>query len=414
MGKIQLKDISAQALWSLRDNRMRTLLSILGIFMGIVAVMAVGTVTKSVKDFVFTELASYGLNTIWVYREQEEESPYGTVRSGSGINNKDLLALKKGCCSAVNNFSPEVYFDNWQQLFRNGSRYNNALLEGVDHAFFDIAREKFAVGRNFRNEDILRRRHVAIIGSEAYKQLFGEHQNPMGKSIRTGDFKFTVIGVLKKKEREFLASIGAAENYDVNNRIFIPYTVHQQMIGNKEIHQLIIEAKSPEVTQLAIDQIIAQLKRNHGERYSYATDTMDYWVETANSILDKISLIGLVAASVSLLVGGIGIMNIMTTSVVERTREIGIRKAIGATRKNIEHQFLIEAVVISTLGGCIGLIIGYGGSYIAQQWLEVPLIPPVSVVLVGLGVSIIVGLASGYYPAKRAAAMEPVKALRYE
>lgn len=414
MGQIQIWDVYRQAIWALRENRMRTLLSILGIFIGIVAVMVVGTVTKSVKDYVFSELSSYGLNTIWVYRLREEKSPYGSIRSGSGIDNQDLKMLRQHCCPAVKQVSPEVYFQNWQQLFRYGNRYNNALLEGVDQQFFSIAKENFAMGRSFREEDILRRRNVAIIGSKVREVLFGEYQNPIGKSIRTGEHKFTVIGLLQAKSRDFLASIGAAEDYDVNNRIFIPYTVHQQLIGNKDIHQLVIEAAGSDQTQLAIDQVMQLLSRNHGNRFTYTADTMEYWVNTANDILSKISLIGLVAASVSLLVGGVGIMNIMTTSVVERTREIGIRKAIGATRKDIERQFILEAVVISTLGGAIGLIIGYGASFVAQAWMNMPVIPPVTVVFVGLFVSIIVGLASGYYPAKRAAAMQPVRALRYE
>lgn len=411
---VQYPDIVRQSLWALADNKMRTLLSILGIFIGIVAVMAVGTVTRTVHDYVFGELASYGLQTIWIYRDHGAQDPFGAKRSGSGIDNIDLKKIEQGCCPAVKRVSPEVYFNNWTHLFRNGSRYDNAILEGVSPEYFDISRETFTLGRNFRPEDIDSRRNVAIIGSTVRELLFGAHENPVGRSIRMGEHKYVVIGVLNKKSREFLASIGAAENYDVNNRVFIPYTVHQSLLGSKEIHQLILETYSMEQTQEAIDQVQGLLRRHYGGRFTYKVDTMQKWVDTATGILDKISLIGLIAASVSLLVGGVGIMNIMTTSVVERTREIGIRKALGASQQDIHHQFVLEAIVISSLGGGVGLVLGYLISFVAEFWVDIPLTPPFSIILVALLVSIATGLASGYYPARRAAAMKPVEALRYD
>ena len=410
----QLRDIYLQAFWALRDNLLRTLLSILGIFIGIVAVMAVGTVTQTVHHYVFSELASYGLQTIWIYRHREQEGPYNSERSGSGITNLDLEQIRQGCCPAVSRVSPEVYYADWQQLFRYGNRFDNAILEGVDGEFFEISRDEFTLGRNFRDEDIDNRRNVAIIGPAVQEHLFGQHLSPLGKSIRLGEQKFVIIGVLKEKHRDFLASIGAAENYDVNNKVYIPYSVHQQLLSSKDIHQLLIEAHSVAQTRDAVEQVTGLLNRRYGDRFQYTADTMESWINTANRILSNISLIGLIAASVSLLVGGVGIMNIMTTSVVERTREIGIRKAIGARQQDIRLQFVLEAVVISSLGGVVGLIIGFSGSAIAQRILQIPLQPPWLIILVALLVSVAVGLASGYYPAKRAAALKPVEALRHD
>jgi len=409
-----LRDIYFQALWALRDNLMRTLLSILGIFIGIFAVMAVGIVTQTVHHYVFTELSSYGLTTIWIYREREERGPYGTQRSGSGITNNELEQIKKGCCPAVASVSPEVYYDNWQQLFRYGSRFNNAILEGVDGRFFEISRDEFTIGRNFREEDVVGRRNVAIIGAEVHKSLIGEHQNPVGKSIRYGEHKLVIVGVLKRKNRDFLASIGAAEDYDVNNKVYVPYTVHQQYLASKDIHQLLVEAVSMEQSEAAAQQVVDMLKRHTNNRFNYTWDTMESWADTANKFLSYISLAGLVTALISLLVGGVGIMNIMTTSVVERTREIGIRKAIGATQQDIRIQFVLEAVVISALGGIVGLVVGYAASFIATIWLQFPLQPPWFTILIALLVSIGVGLMSGYFPAKRAAALKPVEALRHD
>lgn len=411
---VQYRDIVQQALWALGDNKMRTLLSILGIFIGIIAVMAVGTVTRTLHHYVFSELSSYGLQTVWIYRDYQSNDPFANRRSGSGIDNTDLKLMRAGCCPAVVRVAPDVFYDDWSQLFRNGSRYDNAILKGVDQVYFEISRDTVGIGRSFRQEDINSRRSVAVIGPKVREHLFGPHQNPVGKAIRMGEHRFTVIGVLREKNRDFLASIGAAENYDVNNMVYIPYTVHQQLIGNRNIHNLVLEAASLERTQEAVDQALAHLRRHYGDRYSYKVDTMQYWVDTANAYLDKFSLFGLFAASISLLVGGVGIMNIMTTSVVERTREIGIRKALGASRIDIQRQFVLEAMVISVIGGGIGLICGYVIAIVAQTWLQIPLLPPWAVIFVALGVAIVTGLASGYYPARRAASLRPVEALRYD
>lgn len=410
----QLRDAFAQALFALREHRTRTVLSILGIAVGIIAVIVVGVVTKGVRERVFTEIESYGMQSFWIYRNTKTAGPEAAVRSGTGMDNDDLEAVRLGCCPAVLHVSPRVYFDDWSVNVRAGNQYARVLLEGVDTPFLEISRDEIQYGRYLRPADIEFRRPVAVIGTKVQQDLFPGQSNPVGESFRFNEQKLTVVGVLREKNRDFLKSIGAAENFDINEHVLIPYTLHQQLLVSKDVHTLAGEAVNARSMKEASTQIIDLLHRHHNNKYEYTAETMEAWVATADQILGGISLVGVIAASVSLLVGGIGIMNIMTTSVVERTREIGIRKAIGAHPRDILMQFLLEAVFISTLGGVFGLLLGLGASYGLASWTQLDVVPSIWIQLVALLVSMAVGIASGYYPARRAAALKPVDALRYE
>lgn len=409
------KDIFEQSLWALKDNRLRTVLSILGIAIGVMAVIAIGAVSKSGRHLIFSELETFGLKSIWIYRPMEEKDPHRAVRKGTGIDNTDYAAIRAGCCLAIRRASPNVVGGPAERmLIRGENGYSNASIEGVGYESLAINNDDLAMGRPFREQDELRRRRVVILGPKAYADLFGGQQNPLGKEIRIGEDKFLVIGVLQAKDRGFLASIGSSGGRDANNRILIPYTVRQQQLGTKDINFLQAETIGLEQTDVAVSQLVDVLRRNHNDRFSYKTETMAQYIQSANRILQGVSLIGVVAASVSLLVGGMGIMNIMSTAVLERTREIGLRKAIGARRRDILFQFLMESIAISTAGGVLGLALGLIISTGITVITKFPLLPSWLMVAVALIVSVAVGVLSGYYPASRAAAMHPVAALRYE
>lgn len=407
-----MHDVFIQALYALKENKLRTVLSILGIAVGIGAVMVVGTVSQGVRQYIFSELKTYGLETLWVYRKVEDDNPYRKARGGSGIDNEDLKTLQMSCPS-VKKFTPVVYSARYQEPVRFRGNYSEVNLEGVGVNYTAINRDHIVNGRGLREEDIQRRQPVAIIGVKVRDELFGSHVNPVGKELRWGDVRLTVIGLLQEKNRDLLAKLGA-ENYDINNRILIPYTLYQQKFNSKDIHTLQAEAVSLSDTQKALDEITEVLSKRHEERYEYVTESMDGWINTAKEVLRNVSLVGLLAASISLLVGGMGIMNIMSTSVVERTREIGIRKALGAYRHDILFQFLMEATVVSVIGGALGLILGMVAAYAIGVISGYALGVSWSTAFVALLVSIAVGLLSGYYPAHRAAKLKPVDALRYE
>lgn len=403
-----------QAVGALKQHRLRTLMSVLGVAFGIAAMMTVGVVSESGRAFIFAELETYGLTGIWIYRDWSEDNPYATVRQGSGIDNEDLALLRSDCCPAVRRISPSVYPEDWMLTVRAGNSFSKSSVEGVDVEYLAINNDQLASGRNFRVRDILDRLPVAIIGENTARKLYGVHQSPLGRSLRLREMGFTVIGVLRAKDRNFLDSIGAGEGYDINDRVLIPYTVYQQALGIQDVHTLRADAANLARVDEAAAQLRGVLERRHQGRYNYTVDTMQEWIGTANRILDSISVLGLVSASVALLVGGMGILSIMSTAVLERTREIGLRKALGARQSDIRLQFLVEAVCISSLGGLVGLVLGFGAVMLLALWTGFPLAPAWLHVIVALVVSIAVGVASGYYPAKRAAGLRPVEALRHE
>jgi len=408
-----IKDVFVQAFYSLADNKLRTTLSILGIAVGIAAVMAVGSVIQSAREYIFAEFQTYGLKTIWIYRNWGDDDEKKIVRQGSGIDNDDFEAIQGGCCPSVQRSSPVVYARKYNVTANNGNNFYDAPLEGVGLEYLDINNDHILVGRNFSRNDIEQRKEVAVIGLKAAEALFGKNSSYVNKSFRMYKRKYTVIGVLAAKKREIISQLGI-DNYDINGRILIPYSVYQTILGSKDIHTLQAEAVSMDKTQEAAKELVDLLERSHGGRFIYTTETMDGWINQAKMYLRNISLVGLFVASVSLLVGGMGIMNIMSTSVIERTREIGVRKAIGAQNQDILFQFLMEATYVSTLGGFIGLVLGIVAVYVVSIISEYDLDPSWSMALVAIIVSMLVGIISGFYPAYRAARLRPVDALRFE
>lgn len=408
-----IKDVFIQAFYSLTDNKLRTILSILMIAAGIAAVMWVGTITQNAYRYVFAELQTYGLKTIWIYRHWEKNNDNRPVRQGSGIDNEDLKVIQSGCCPAVMRATPVVYSAKYNVKVHNGSDFYDAPLEGVGLEYLEINNDHVTAGRNFSKTDLDYRKEVAIIGSEVAKKLFGNSGRYINNSFRLYHRKFTVIGILNDKSREILKQI-KNDNYDINGRVLIPYTVYQEILGSKDIHTMQAEAVSLDKTQEALQQLDTLFHRTHANRYKYTKESMDGWINEAKTYLRKFSLGGMSFAAIALLVGGMGIMNIMSTTVIERTREIGVRKAIGAQNRDIMFQFLMEAAYVSTLGGIIGLLLGIIAVYITSMIVGYALIPSWSMAFVALLVSMVVGLMSGFYPAYRAAKMRPVDALRFE
>ncbi len=404
-------DRLTQAMIALGDNRLRTILSILGIAIGIAAVIAVGTVSKGGNHLVYSELETFGLKSIWIYRDFSDKDPHRRLRAGTGIDNNDINALNN-CCPALDSFSPMVRIRN-EPIVQTVNQYSNARVQGAGINVLKINNDVLTEGRPFRSKEISGKRPVAIIGPTVKTDLFGK-LSPIGKEFRIGLRKFTVIGVLKHKSRDFLSSIGSAGGRDANNRIFIPYTTAQKINNNNHISYIHGQATELTLANQASEQVINLLERRHNHHFDYVKETMASYLSTTDRILGGVAVIGIVAASISLLVGGMGITNIMSTAVLERTREIGMRKALGARRRDILWQFLLEAIIISTIGGIAGLALGGGASLVLAWLTHLPVVPSPLTILIALFVSVLAGILSGFLPARRAARLHPVEALRYE
>jgi ABC-type antimicrobial peptide transport system permease subunit len=408
-----LLELLVEAWLALRENRLRSSLSVIGIAVGIAAVMTVSAVSSGGSAFVIKELETFGLRSVWVYRDYDDKNPHSRIRKGTGLEQRDLTLLQGECCPAVRRLSPVVMAMKFP-IVQWGNRYSNADIKGVNEHYTTINNDHLKHGRRLRHDDITGRRPVALIGETVVEDLFPGTTNPVGLSLRIAGRKYRVIGVLAYKSRDLLASIGSEGGEDANNRILMPYTLVQQMNGDQAISYLQAEAATLRQAERAARQLKQALTRRHHGAYHYADVTLASYLKTVERILGGITAMGVVAASTSLLVGGIGVAGIMSTAVVERIREIGVRMAIGANRRQILFQFLAEAVLISLFGGIAGLLSGLLLGTLLDLATGFPLIPTPSAILIGLVVSVFVGLASGYYPARRAAGFLPIEALRRE
>lgn len=408
-------DLCSQASAALKDNRLRTLLSVLGIAIGVLAVTSIGMVSTLGRQAIFAELETFGLRSAWISRDTRSKEAHLNLRKGTGIDREDVALIGPTCCPSVRAVSPIVHApDSRDQLVRVRNRSTKASMQGVGVRHIDVVNDRLSQGRPFNDAEVARRRFVAVIGPDVARELFGvSGLEAVGKAIYIGRHVFQVIGVLQRKDRGFLSSIGVGGGEE-NARVLIPYTTYQQMLDTREVNLLQVQAASVEVADMAAAEVVGLLSHRHRQRFEYSAEVMAQYIRTANRILEGVSLIGVVAASISLVVGGLGIMNIMSTSVLERTREIGLRKAVGARERDIRRQFLIEAVAIGLMGGGLGLALGLAAN-LALSGLAGQAVAMSGIDLsVALLVSIGVGLASGYYPATRASRMRPVDALRYE
>lgn len=404
----------AQALQALNVHRRRAALSVLGITIGIAAVMAVGTISRGGNHLIYRELETFGLNSVWLYRNWNTQDVSLREKRGSGIENADYDGLNRDREQlGIRHISPIVDAPhNW--ISKQGNREANAQIIGVGRDYTTIANDKLIAGRLFNQNDIDTRQAVVMLAPQIVSILIEPGTDPIGQQIYIDGKRFLVVGLLAEKSRDFLASIGSSGGQNANDRILLPYTVIQRMLGHKEIRNLQLEVEEFDEAETVAQNARQRLLDNHPKGFDYRAETMASYIETTNRILNGVAIIGIVSASISLLVGGMGIMNVMGTAVLERTREIGVRKAIGAREKDIMTQFLMEAGLISAIGGLMGLLVGTVASIVLAKVTGFPLIPSPMQVMLALVISIVVGLLSGFFPARRAARMKPVQALRSE
>lgn len=399
------------ALRSLRINKMRSILTSLGIIIGVSAVIIMLSVGEGAKGKISKDISSMGSNLLMV---MSGSSTSGGVRLGGGsqptLRMKDSDAILKECPSVLD-VAPVV--SGAKQVVFANQNWSTGIF-GITPSYLKIGLWEIEEGRAITDEDLKNATKVAILGSTVVTNLFGD-LDPVGKTIRIGGRPFKIVGLLKSKGQSGMGQ-------DKDDTVLIPITTAQKKVFGSEFPGMVkfinVQAKSEDTLDSAQDEIKDLLRERHNigktENDDFNIRNFTEMMETVKKTVATMTLLLGSIASVSLLVGGIGIMNIMLVSVTERTKEIGIRMAIGAKAMDIRMQFLIEALLLSLAGGLIGVIIGVSISKIIQWCSELKiLISPISI-FVSFGFSGIVGIGFGFYPAYKASLLNPIDALRYE
>jgi len=390
---------------SLLVNKLRTFLAMLGIIIGVGAVISMLAMGAGAQKRVMERIASMGTNLL-------------SVRPGQrGLRGRMIdisQRLKLSDAGAILDTVPGVYQvcpvvrGNNQLKYFNKNTQSNVI--GSSITYFPIRNFEIAKGRSFTEGEVERTARVAVLGSTTAENLF-EESDPIGETIKIGGINFSIIGVTKAK--------GSQGRYDPDDMVIVPYTTAmKQLLGLDYLHEIDIQTFDNADLEEVQEAITALLRRSHrlleGAADDFTIRAQAEIVEAASEVSRTFTILLGSIAGISLLVGGIGIMNIMLVTVAERTREIGVRKAIGAKDRDILLQFLIEAIVLTAIGGIIGVALGIGAAQIIAKLTEFFTVVKLTSILLALSFSAAVGIFFGFYPARSAAMLDPIEALRYE
>ncbi|MGD9969417.1 MAG: ABC transporter permease [Sulfuricurvum sp.] len=395
------------SLREIRRNVLRSALTTLGIVIGIASVIAMVMLGDATTAYVTNSISKLGTNMLMLTPGQERRGPPSSDITARKFTHSDVSALKREI-SDVKGVAP-VASNTMQVVYGNAN--HSSSVEGSDDDYFAVKDWVFASGRDFSDAELRGGKAVCVIGETVRSELFGE-QNPIGQSIRLENFSCDVIGLLEPK--------GAAMfGMDQDDIVVTPIRMFQRRIsGNQDISRIMIAAQTASAIENAKSSIEALMRERRHLQPSQENDfnirDMREMVQTLTSTTEMLTVLLGAVATISLVVGGIGIMNIMLVSVTERTREIGIRLAIGALEREVLMQFLIEAIVLSSLGGIIGVALGLGAGIGVSIAFDLPLVFNPGIVLIAFCFSVAIGIVFGYFPARKAARLNPIDALRYE
>lgn len=398
------------AIKAIANNKFRSFLSMLGIIIGVAAVIVMMAIGQGSKESIRENISSMGSNIIMI-RPGSDRGHGGAQQDPSEMQTlkvEDYERIRKET-KYITHVSPEVTASG-QVVYGNNN--TSTTVYGESAAFLDIRQWEVVSGCVFSEDDIKKSAKVCVIGKTVVDELFPDGQDPVGRMIRFKSIPFRVVGVLKSKGYNTFGM-------DQDNLIIAPYTTVMKRINAQTyLSSINCSALSEEMTDDAIDELTAILREQHKLKEeapdNFTIRSQQEMMDTMSSTMDMVTLILVVAAAFSLLVAGIGIMNIMLVSVTERTKEIGLRMAVGARGIDISNQFLIESVIISVTGGVLGIGFGMLLVTIASVGIGLPATVPLWAIVVSFVVCTIIGVGFGYFPAQKAARMDPIEAIRYE
>ena len=413
------------SLEGLRANKMRSLLTMLGIIIGIAAVIGILTVGNGLTGSITGSMSSLGATNITVFLQEKADGMGGmeTILGVASPEEEDLItdemleALRQRYGEAVAGIS--VSASAGSGVARDGRLYANVSLTGINEEYLAVNNTDLLAGRTIRQEDLDGRRSVCVVSDRLVENLYqGDADAALGDEVRVelnGEYQsFRIVGIY---EYDASMSISFSAEEDVTTSLYIPITTANHLTGSPEGYSTVTVQASAGTDSAAMAQSIREFLSRYyanNEDYGVSAMAMSTMVESMSAIMDTLSIAISVIAGISLLVGGIGVMNIMLVSVTERTREIGIRKALGATNNDIRIQFVVESVIVCLIGGVIGILLGAVLGYVGSSLLSEACLPRPSYIALAVGFSMAIGVFFGYYPANKAARLDPIEALRYE
>jgi len=412
-------EVVKMAFDSIAGHKFRSALTILGIVVGIVTAIVVASILTGMRQSIVSIVEDFGTNNIYLFHlSMGDGSSNRDERNRKPLTDEDVNALYAQSTSiediaivnpGIGNFGPS--FDD--NMTYEGRNYRRANVDGVSTNYDRISNLVLREGRWLTEADDLQRRKVLIIGVNAREALFpNESDSPVGKVVRMNGDTWEIIGVIEKRKAGFFG-----ENEE-DSKVFMPYRTSRKVAPLRDFLLMIVQAKPAQLND-AVDEIEAIMRQRrevkYGEPNSFDVKTADAFIAQFDSIIGGVGIAAIAISCLGLLVGGIGVMNIMLVSVTERTKEIGIRKAIGATRGAIVLQFLLEAMTLTFFGGLIGIVLAVGISNLILMLIpEIPAKVEMWMILLSIGVSVGVGLLFGVLPARKAAKLDPIECLRYE
>ena len=414
-----LRETLAMALDSVRSHKFRSFLTVLGIVIGVMTAIVIASILTGLRQNIIAIIEEYGTNNIYAFhlstgpRVSEDRSE--RTRKPLTVADAEAIKAQASAVEEVAHVAPNVGYSGGpfdDNITYRGHNYRWGNTQGVSSNYASVTNIVLKEGRFISEMDDQQRSNVMVIGVNAADALFPGENQIAGTQVRMGGYNFEIVGVLEKRKAGFFG-----ENEE-DNAVYIPFRTAQKIAPAKGYLLLVIQGKSGRVAE-ALTQSEEILRRRRavkfGDPNNFDIKTADKFIEQFDSITAMVGLIAIAISSLGLLVGGIGVMNIMLVSVTERTKEIGVRKALGARRKDIVRQFLFEAMTLTFLGGILGVILAVGISRIIMLLLpSLPALIPTWAVITGLTVSIGVGLLFGVWPARKASRLDPIECLRYE